>query len=217
MGLFRELGTGAKPWWATEIALKLELESRRDRWTLRPGDLYRGGGDYFLRHGQFFHGRALPDKWASLMGPEGNCFENAARAALAHPELRYFEGVYGDQGNFTPHGWCVDQDGEVVEVTYLTRDDQGRGDHVAGNNALGIRLGAPERIGYWGVELNPELVIWFATEHDGGVCMFDRPAYDQADLERKGMDAHQSHDVEILRYPYDPNMKEFPRGPAQAP
>lgn len=211
MGLFDELDS-MKPWTANEIALKLELQSRRDRWESRSGDLYRGGGDYMLRHGRFFHGRALPDAWAPLHGEANACFNNSMEAAMAHRELRYFEGVFGSQGNFTPHAWCVDQAGEVVELTWVTRPDQGLGEYVSGNNTLGMLVGAPERTGYWGVEFDPELIHWFAYEHAGEFCMFDRPAYDAASMVAGGMDGSQDHDFEIYRYPYDPTMKEFPGG-----
>lgn len=213
MGLFDELkGEIQKPGTANTIALRRELESRRDRWEMRPGDLYRGAGDYLLRHGTFFTGRALPDAYVQHYGAPNECFNNAMEAALANPDLRYFEGLYADHSSFTPHAWCVAPDGGVVELTWPTRSEHGVEGGIAGANNLGMRIGAPERIAYVGVELHPEFVHWFAFDEVGEFCFFDRPSYDKKPVD----EGPQVHDFEIYRYPYDKDRRTFPRG-TQAP
>lgn len=202
-------GLLSDPGKANTIALRRELESRRDRWGMRPGDLYRGAGDYFLRHGTFFTGRPLPDAYVQHYGEPNQCFNNALLAAEANPDLRYFEGLYADHSSFTPHAWCVDPGGGMVELTWPTREDQGHGAYVAGGGIVGMPIGAPERIAYVGVELHPEFVRWFSDEEVGEFCIFDRPSYDKV---VPGHDAGQDHDFEIYRYPYDKDRRTFPRG-----
>jgi len=72
-------------------------------------------------------------------GEPGNCFQNSARLALAHPELRYVEGLAlmdtcsdggkpwwstiwrPDLGPFARllcHAWLLDPDGYMVDVTW---------------------------------------------------------------------------------------------------
>lgn len=51
------------------------------------------------------------------------CFANAARLALAVPELTYVEGyARGSSGFVVHHAWCVDLAGGVIDRTWRQRD-----------------------------------------------------------------------------------------------
>jgi hypothetical protein len=190
-----------KPGEANMLALKRELESRIARWD-HPGYFYRGGADMIQKHGRLYAGRQLPDQYVHHYGEPNNCFYNAMLAAQADPDLRYCEGLYAAHGAFTPHAWCVDPAGEVVEVTWPTRpehgSEQGR-DHI-----MRMRIVHPERMAYGGVIFHPDLIEWFLDKYDE-FCLFDRPAAD-LDPGLRGttlLDMGQSHDWPILKVPYD--------------
>jgi hypothetical protein len=191
----------------SRLAIQRELEFRRDRWD-RPGYLYRGGADYMLRHGKFYRGRVCPDAYAHLIGASNECFDNALVAVRQEPSLRYCEGVYSTGHTwFTPHAWCVDPKGELVELTYPTIDRE------MFTNDLGMPILPPERWGYWGVIFRPELIedhLELVREH----CVFDRPAADRDATNpaiAAGLDMSQDHDFPILKIPYDPDRTTFPR------
>lgn len=184
-----------KPGAGGELALRRELERRRDAWD-RPGYHYRGAGDFLLKHGRFYGGRDLPDQYAHLMGETSACFDNASRAALHDPSLRYVEGVYSTgQSHFTPHAWCIDAEDKVVELTYPTTD---RARYSSGETGLPIL--DPERWGYWGVIFRPELSAWH-WETFQCLGMFDRPSADARYGE--AIDITELHDFPILKVPYD--------------
>lgn len=190
------------------IALKRDLEVRASRWT-RPGYHYQGSADLFLKHGTFFTGRQLPDKYVGDVGNEGECFSNALAAAKKYPELRYFEGVYSSHGAFTSHAWCVDQDDQMVELTWPTSED--RREIYRDRSGMGIIH--PERMAYVGVELQPELIDWFGDTY-GEMCLFDRPPSDaEAAIEAPHLDMTQDHDFPILKVPYDPARTSLPDAP----
>jgi hypothetical protein len=196
-------GSGVHP---NTVALKRELELRRERWD-RPGYFYRGVGDLMLQHGTFFVGRELPDRWMSHLGTPNECFLNALAAAQAEPDLRYFEGLYAAHGNYTPHAWCVDPDGGVVEVTWPTHNIERYHD------VNGIPLLPPDRIAYVGVELHPELVEWFMETYQEA-CLFDRAQYDTDYGRAIGLDMEQDHDFPILKVPYDKDRRTLGSGSA---
>jgi len=79
---------------------------------------YRSVADAILQHG-----RAWPriNDGAWPRGEMKQCFANSQRLAMTHPELTYVEGY---ALNIIPvhHGWCVDADGAVVDVTWERRD-----------------------------------------------------------------------------------------------
>lgn len=189
-----------RPGDAGRRAIQRELETRRDRWD-KPGYLYRGGGDYMLRHGRFYAGRVLPGQYDHLRGERGGCFGNACIACAQDPSLRYVEGVYNTgHSYFTPHAWCIDANDELVEVTYPTKDNEG---YV---NERRLPIMPCEHWSYWGVIFRPEFVEWFADKY-GELCMFDRPAEDANwSRPRTGLDMTQTHDFPILRKLYDPSM-----------
>lgn len=189
---------GLPPGGGIRIAMELELRRRVEAWN-RPGFAYRGSADLLLQHGQYFAGRRTPDEYAHLIGPMGGCFENAVAACEAAPELRYFLGHYDTGGgHFTPHAWCVAPDGGVVEVTLPT--DIQRYAHVRTH----LPFLPPDRYGYWGVELRPELVLWALDTFDNA-CLLDRPA---ADFEWEG-EWDEADELPLLMHPYDPTRVSF--------
>lgn len=202
-------GLLGEPGSASLMAVRSELHARKARWVRRPGDVYLGTGDILLRHGTFFNGRELPDQYSNLHGPAQECFTNAIEAAKADSSLRLFQGIYSDQDYFTSHAWLVAPDGGVVEVTYITREDQGKSLYRNGSNTLGLKIGAPERIAYAGIEIHLDLALWLASNYEGELDLLPRAAYEVEDMARKGMDGSQLHDFEILRHHYDPDRRSF--------
>ena len=183
------------------LALRRELEERVKNWD-RPGYYYRGGGDLLLKHGTFYTGRELPDQYVHLFGEPNACFNNAMEVSLAHPELRYCEGVYAAHGGFVPHAWCVAPDGGILELTWPTREAQGT--ERFRDSLMQMPLVAPERMAYCGVFFRPELILWFLDTY-GEFCMLDRPEYDRTFAYKAGLDVSQCHDWPILKVPYDPD------------
>jgi hypothetical protein len=199
MGLFDELGDDTlKPGKGAELALRRELETRREKWE-RHGYFYRGAGDLLLQHGRFFTGRVLPDEYAHLRGPRALCFGNAMEAVQADPSLTYYEGVYSTGGgHFTTHGWCVAPDGGVVELTYPT-DPEEHEEIVA---QTGGAILPAEHWGYWGVPFAIELVDWHFHQPNHGLPMIDRSHRDGDHAPH--LDVSELHDFPILKVPYDP-------------
>lgn len=195
-----------------EAILRKALEARRDAWRhAAKGYLYRGGGDYLLRHGQFFSGEQLPADLEHLKGPEGRCFENVLGVCEADPSIRYFEGVYGiGSAHYTPHAWGVTQDGHLLEFTFPT-------DPAVLSQGLEFRSKQPvlplEHWGYWGVEFNPAFVLAYWIAHNGyvpgaeggHVGILDRPTWDAFDGEQM---SEWREDFPIFTYPYDARRTE---------
>jgi len=98
--------------------------------------------DWLLRYGRLYPGRRLPACYRDLAGPRGLCFRNSAEAAVADAGLHYAEGMIEVDEQIESHAWCVDDAGEVVELTLPTA-----------HGATGWR--------YWGVLLDPEVVLDF--------------------------------------------------------
>lgn len=161
-----------KPGEGVKLAMQRELEKRKalddTRFKWEPGYVYSGAADLLLKHGEFFNGRQLPDKYERK--GESRCFLNALETAEAHPGLRYFQGLYMVSGTSLAHAWCVDEEG-VIEATFWTvgQDDEGRRvvikPHGGGRGSL--PWSPPEHWGYWGVEFDPAWVRdWFEhTSH----------------------------------------------------
>jgi hypothetical protein len=206
-----------KPGEAGVIALRRELERRRDTWPRStfgsdaqpPATyVYRGGADMCLRHGRSFKGRVCPEEYRDLVGPNGRCYANALAACQAHPELRYFEGYYSwGRGHFTSHGWAVAPDDGVVELsieTWLL-------DEFHGPDGQSI-MPAPTWT-YWGVEFGAELVDWHLHDDAGPheLPMLDRTRDDFRDdrARSRGLDMTQSHDFPILKVSYDPGRTQL--------
>jgi len=78
---------------------------------------FSGMADLLLRHGRAWP-RINEEAWPR--GEMKQCFANAQRLATIHPELTYVEG-YALSIIPVHHGWCVDPDGAVVDVTWKTR------------------------------------------------------------------------------------------------
>lgn len=200
-GIFDLLGSPVE---RQETVLRKALEARRDAWThTDKGYLYRGGGDYLLRHGQFFSGAQLPGEYDVFMGTEGNCFENTLHACEANLTIRYFEGVYTvGAGHYTPHAWGVTPDGRLLEFTYPTDPEL----LATGREYRSHLPILPfEHWGYWGVEFNPIFVRSYWYTHNGvgadgqaHVGILDRPTQDTEENSVEWRD-----DWPIFSYPYD--------------
>lgn len=196
-GLFESFGL--KPGEGAQAALRRELERRRSLWD-RTGYHYRGAGDFILQNGAFYAGRELPERYLHLAGEANECFVNSVLACTQDATLTYCEGVYSTGADhFTPHAWCVDPDGGVVEVTFPTRDLER---YRPGRHFGGLSILPPPSWAYAGV-LFPKLefVAWHLDTHGGS--MLDRPS---ADAERYGdeLDFTEDHDWPILKVPFDP-------------
>jgi hypothetical protein len=105
-----------------ELSSRAEQNIATGRFPQSEGYRYPGGGaELILRHGQFYPGRELPDRYKHLRGAMSECFHNALVAAEAMPELQYCEGYcYTGHSYAFNHGWCIAPDGGVVEVTAAT-------------------------------------------------------------------------------------------------
>jgi hypothetical protein len=203
-GLFDELGAVlGTPQDRQKDVLTKALELRRQAWFEAHGDrfYYRGGADLLLQHGRFYSGRECPDKYAHLKGEPSMCFYNALAACEACPELRYCEGVYAiGQGHYTPHAWCLDPDGELVEVT-LPTDAQ--------SIAMGLEYTTGQRVlkldfwGYWGAVFNTEYVQAVKNFQDDCLPVLDRPTQDGWEENC----AEWREDWHVLRVPYDENRR----------
>lgn len=206
MGLFDELkdekarelvtpGSGA----ATRHALERELEAWGNRRRLGPDYVYKSGGHFLKAHGSYYQGRELPDQYEHLIGPNRHCFLNALNAVLADSTLRYVEGVYSTGGShFTNHAWAIDPQGEVVELTYPTKDLDGKFDSHGGP------ILTPEHWGYWGIILHPRLVQW--TMDNIGMPNLERPP---GDTSTGIADIQDAHDFPLLKVPYDPQRGDL--------
>lgn len=187
-----------KPGEAAQMALRRELEVRRERWQGGAEYVYAGAGDMILRHGTFFPGRECPEQYASPSYLGEQCFVNALALVEQHPHLRYFEGVYSmGNGHFTPHAWGVDADGGVVEVTVPTTELENYQDH------RGMRMLPLQQWAYAGLEFHPAYVM--AHLRDLGLPMMDRPRADKEEYGRLGLDMEDhDHGYPVLKAVYDP-------------
>lgn len=181
-----------------ELVIRKALEMRREQWT-KPGFIYQGAGDLLLRHGKFYSGRTLPAQYEHLQGAPSGCFGNALAAAKADPTLRYCEGVYAiGARHYTPHAWCLDPNGELLELTMPT-DPESLGEGRDGE--LGVKVLPLEHWGYWGAVFHPEFAEAVFAAQDGQ-GLLDRPAEDALDgVERFG---EWREDWHVLHLPYDP-------------
>lgn len=110
-----------KPGEGAMAAMKKEVGARAKAERFREGRWYGGLGEILKAHGTYFTGSELPAQYDDVQGPMGKCHINALEACEAHPELRYFTGLYAAGPRITDHSWCVDPDGKVVEVTFPTK------------------------------------------------------------------------------------------------
>lgn len=83
---------------------------------------YRCPEDLVLREGVAYRGAEMPAGYER--GAPRQCFSNALRLAIDHPELSYCEGYGMTRDVPIPiyHAWCVDPAGRVVEPTWKTPD-----------------------------------------------------------------------------------------------
>lgn len=198
-----DLGNPAKRQLTRDLELRLARVTASDRFRAYP---YRGGGaELCLRHGKFYQGRQVPDRYAHLVGGEGRCFLNAATAVREMPELVYCEGYYTTgAGSPSTHGWCVAPDGGMVELTMPTDAETLA---LTRNRDTGLPFVPPSRWGYYGVTFAAPLVWQHADAL--GLPMLDRPAAEVA----RGSNVHdfsEPHNFPALRVPYDPNRTELP-------
>lgn len=193
--------TIASPAERQEKIIRKALELRRSQWS-HDGYLYQGAADLLLRHGKFYSGRRLPDQYVPLLGAESACFQNAMEACEADSSLRYVEGVYTtSHGHYTPHAWCIDPAGQLLEVTVPT-DPETLAVLIHSHTKLPY-LGI-EHWGYWGAEFDAGFVTAYCEKYQpNNVGILDRPAQDAAEGLPEWRD-----EWPILRDPYDPTRTE---------
>lgn len=144
-GLFGDL---LKPGDGSAHALKSELELRASR----DGDRARVAR-YLLQHGETWRGIPTPDEFKGHIGEPQRCFNNALAAAAADPRLTYVEGLYNVGGRAAEHAWCVDPEGRLVELTFMS-DERGDDDFWFTDSATGMRRKTrPELFAYYGVRV----------------------------------------------------------------
>jgi hypothetical protein len=74
---------------------------------------------YVAAYGQSFTAAPLPE--GVKRGPQNECYSNATKLVLQHPELTYAEGFAENsniQGIAFAHAWAVTEDGKVVDPTW---------------------------------------------------------------------------------------------------
>lgn len=204
MALFGGLDLGT-PADRNKHAMTRELELRRKRTPHSGhGRVYLNGADFLLKHGKFYEGREMPDRYAHLMGQMGLCFWNAAAAAEADPTLRYCEGITGvGGGRFVAHAWVLDPDGNVVDLTY-SAEAVG----IGVDFDTGLPLLPIAHWSYWGVIFTPELM---RAHHEIGYPMLGRDVTEQYRPGQAGKrDLTPPPSLPVLDVPYDPNRKELP-------
>lgn len=166
-GLFGGL---LKPGEGAKFAIERHLTGRRQFWLQRkPSEwIYAGPEDFILTHGRYFQGAACPDEYREHCGPMQRCYVNAMRAALAHPELTYFEGLYDVGGGPVSHAWCVDRQGRIVELTF--HPDGTDQYMLLGRGVQGL---AAEHWAYYGVAINAAYVEDHFHRHGLGLLRPD--------------------------------------------
>lgn len=81
---------------------------------------------YLLDFGQAFPWRE-PDWGRYPEGEAGQCYREATHLAIDNDDLRYVEGMAINYGDIPiAHGWCIDSEGFVVDVTWPTTLDSDR-------------------------------------------------------------------------------------------
>jgi hypothetical protein len=74
---------------------------------------------HYLEHGRFFRPQPLPRGFRR--GKKNQCYANAFDLAVRTAGLTYCEGFIlfslGSRAAEVEHGWCVDADGRVLELT----------------------------------------------------------------------------------------------------
>lgn len=185
-------GQGSRQTMERELHRRKAIDDQAYRW--EPGYVYSGAADLLLRHGQFFTGRELPDIYETAE-PQ-RCFMNALELAEAHPELRYYQGLYLVGTTALHHAWCTDDDG-VIEVTFPTLaidPETGRRVGITDYRGGTIPWMHPSHWCYCGVEFDPAFVRELADDHDE--CSVLDP--------RRHDDAAQGEpfDDVIFRHPY---------------
>lgn len=167
---FRDL---IKPGEGAMSAMKKEIDRRAKQEQFTPGRWYGGMGEMLKAHGTYFTTASLPEKYADALGEPTQCHTNALEACERHPELRYFTGLYAVGVSIAEHSWCVDPDGNVIEVTYpITADPSARmAEYPYGKEG-------PARPGSLGW-LPPSTWVYCGLEFDAG---FVRRWYDQTSV-----------------------------------
>ena len=90
--------------------------------------------------------------WEPNHGPAKQCYQNAYDAATTHSGWEYVEGF---ATSIIPmmHAWCVNEEGDAVEVTWDTPGDEYRGIVM---EIADVNLALVET-GVWGVMPNDYL------------------------------------------------------------
>jgi len=77
------------------------------------GQGYYGPAHFILQHGQYFKNREQDRQ----LGPLQLCYQNSQRLLSSQRDLLYVEGYVDIGGHYTPHGWNITPEGEVIDVT----------------------------------------------------------------------------------------------------
>ncbi len=193
-----------KPGEGATMALKRHLHAcqARDAARKKPNWIYGGACDLLLQHGTFFTGRELDATWEHLRGPKTRCHDNSLEAAEADRTLRYFTGLYVVAGDPCPHSWCVDADGELVEVTLPNATMRGERPMTARKRGGSQRpMLTPAHWAYVGVEYDVDFIR--AHSNERGLPILD-PFYDQNPTGELGCYLH-SEDPPMWSTPYSPS------------
>lgn len=114
---------------------KQEDEARRsyledERNKLGRSWVYSTIGDILLKHGEFYIPQERPRRYGS--GVVAQCYLNSGKLALSSQRpgkerrgrLEYVEGYALWHDLPIHHGWCVDEDGRVVDVTWRYKSQE---------------------------------------------------------------------------------------------
>lgn len=208
-----DLGTPAERNFATftrELQLRASQNVLANRFPRSEGYLYSGGGaDFLLKHGKFYPGRQLPERYEHLLGVESECFNNALVAAETMPELQYCEGyVMTGHGYAFNHGWCVAPDGGVVEVTVPSDPESIK----RYKNEEHLPFMPVETWAYYGVTVAASFMraVWDWPDETWDLPLFDRHSQERMRTSLSGEEMGEPTAYPFLKLPYDPTRSQLP-------
>jgi hypothetical protein len=127
---------------------------------------------FILKHGRLWSAALLPDCFRQA--PLGQCYRNATRLAMKHPELAYVEGYASHDGRFPlQHAWTVDFDGRVVDPTWEKPDTSEYFGIPFATCFLRKRM---KETGIFGLLDSPDLWLTFARGDDRAIAEAILPA-----------------------------------------
>lgn len=99
--------------------LETMVQQRKSMWKGRtPSTQYLCIENFVLQHGQEFQWAPCPDEFRG--GEMKECFKNAYQLFISHEKIRYVEGYARriEVPLVTLHGWCIDENGKVLDPTW---------------------------------------------------------------------------------------------------